>query len=215
MSKNSTLVIIGAGGHGRVVADCATVTERYKEIIFLDDCFAERKQNFHWPIVGMVEEWPHYSERADFIVAFGNNKLRQVTLKALNNANVSITNVIHPSAVISASVQLGKGIVVFANAVINIGAIISDGCIINTASTIDHDCVLAQCCHISPGVNIEGGVKIGALTWLGIGSSVIEYIELAERTQTGAGAVVTKPTLANTLYLGIPAKAIGMLTVEK
>jgi UDP-N-acetylbacillosamine N-acetyltransferase len=215
MNENLSLVIIGAGGHGRVVADCATLTDRYKEIIFLDDCFAERKQNFHWPIVGVVDDWPNYSDRADFIVAFGNNELRANTLKVLDDAGVSIANVVHPSAVVSSSVKLGKGIVVFANAVINIGSIISDGCIINTASTIDHDCSLDKCCHISPGAHVAGGVKIGALTWLGIGSSVIEYIELAECTQIGAGAVVTKPTLANTLYLGIPAKAQNVRTVEK
>jgi sugar O-acyltransferase (sialic acid O-acetyltransferase NeuD family) len=215
MNANPTLIIIGAGGHGRVVADCAKATEKYQEIIFLDDCFSQRQENLHWPIVGPVEKWPNYRTQADFIVAFGNNDLRASTLNVLKEAGVNITNVIHPSAVVSSSTQLGKGIVVFANAVVNIGATIADGCIINTAATIDHDCNVGHYCHISPGVHVAGGVKIGALSWLGIGSAVIEYIELAERTQVGAGAVITKPTLANTLYLGVPAKAIHTSTLEK
>jgi sugar O-acyltransferase (sialic acid O-acetyltransferase NeuD family) len=152
------LIIIGAGGHGRVVADCAQ------------------------------------------------------QLMQLKKAKASIISLIHPSAVVSPHTFIGKGVVVFANAVINIGATIADGCIINTAATVDHDCELHQCVHISPGVNIAGGVHIAQLSWIGIGSTIVEYITLADNTQVGAGAVVTQSTQANSLYLGIPAKRVRSLT---
>jgi UDP-N-acetylbacillosamine N-acetyltransferase len=102
-------------------------------------------------------------------------------------------------------------VVVFANAVVNIGARIDEGCIINTAATIDHDCHIQACCHISPGVNIAGGVNVGKGSWLGIGSCVVEYITIAENTQSGAGAVLTKSTQSNQLYVGVPALAVRSL----
>ena len=117
-------------------------------------------------------------------------------------------NFIHPTAFISKKSQVGFGTVIFANAVVNAGANIDKGCIINTAATVDHDCHIQAYCHISPGVNIAGGVTVGQFSWLGIGSSVVEYITLAENTQTGAGAVITGSTQSNQLYLGVPATPV-------
>ncbi|NQZ23886.1 MAG: acetyltransferase [Colwellia sp.] len=206
------LIIIGAGGHGRVVADCAQQQGKYSQIVFLDDCFYERKENSEWQVVGSVKDFPQYIDEADFIVAFGNNHLRKEILDQLKKAKASIVSLIHPSAVVSPHTFIGKGVVVFANAVINIGASIADGCIINTAATVDHDCELHQCIHVSPGANIAGGVHIAQLSWIGIGSTIVEYITLADNTQVGAGAVITQSTQANSLYLGVPAKRVRSLT---
>lgn len=205
-----TLVIIGAGGHGRVVADCAQVIGDYDDIIFLDDCFVERQNNAHWKIIGRVSMWSELID-SDFIVAFGNNKLRKTTINKLQQANVNLVSIIHPSAVISQYVNIEVGTVVFANAVVNVNSKIGQGCIINTGATVDHDCQIGECVHISPGTNIAGGVSVGTLSWLGIGSSIIESLTLAENTQIGAGAVVTQSTQANSLYLGVPAKRIRAL----
>mgnify|MGYP003385255885 CR=1 FL=1 len=205
------LVIIGAGGHGRVVADCAQTIGEYDEIIFLDDCFVERKKYACWKIIGCVNMWPELTN-SDFIVAFGNNKLRQVVLNELRQANANLVSIIHPSAVISQYANIEVGTVVLANAVVNVNSNIGRGCIINTAATIDHDSQIGECVHISPGANIAGGVVVGALSWLGIGSTVIEHLTLAENTQIGAGAVVTQSTQKNSLYLGVPAKRIRALT---
>ncbi|MBA6263212.1 acetyltransferase [Colwellia sp. Bg11-12] len=206
------LIIIGAGGHGRVVADCAQQLGKYSKIFFLDDCFNEKKENSEWTVIGLVKDFPQYIDEADFVVAFGNNRLRKDILMQLKKEKASIVSLIHPSAVVSPHTFIGKGVVVFANAVINIGATIADGCIINTAATVDHDCELHQCVHVSPGVNIAGGVHIAQLSWIGIGSTIVEYITLADNTQVGAGAVVTQSTQANSLYLGIPAKRVRSLT---
>lgn len=208
MNKHKTLIIIGAGGHGRVVADCAQSLGCYTNINFLDDCFTERKHNHSWSIVGPIADWPKYQDNADFIVAFGNNALRASLLQQLIAAQANVTTLIHPSAAVSKHATIARGVVIFANAVINIGARIDEGCIINTGATIDHDCHIHAYCHISPGVNIAGGVEIGQYSWLGIGSTIIEYIALAQNTQTGAGAVVTQPTKSNTLYVGIPARPV-------
>lgn len=211
MTQHKTLIIIGAGGHGRVVADCAKSIGCYTNIMFLDDCFAERKNNHAWQVVGPIENWLKYLNSADFIVAVGNNTLRASLLQQLIAAKANITTLIHPSAVVSKQATIADGVVVFANAVINIGTRIDEGCIINTGATIDHDCHIHDYCHISPGVNVAGGVEIGSYSWLGIGSTVIEYITIAQNTQTGAGAVVTKATKNNTLYVGIPARPVRSL----
>jgi sugar O-acyltransferase (sialic acid O-acetyltransferase NeuD family) len=201
----NTLIIIGAGGHGRVVADCAEATNRYKNIVFLDDCYPERKKNLHWDIIGVTASFTQHIDNAEFIVAFGNNKLRAEILDELKNAHVKLASVIHPSAIVSRYSKIGLGVVVFANSVINIGTTIENGVIVNTASTIDHDCAIGQCVHISPGVNIAGGVTIGEQSWVGIGAAVIECITIENNTQIAAGAVVTKPTQAHSLYAGVPA----------
>jgi sugar O-acyltransferase (sialic acid O-acetyltransferase NeuD family) len=205
------LVIIGSGGHGRVVADCAQQLGQYNQIDFLDDCFYDRQDNNQWQVIGLVKDFPRYLDEADFVVAYSNSRLRKQLITQLKHAKANIASLIHPSAIVSPNTFIGKGVVIFANAVINIGANISDGCIINTGATVDHDCVLNESVHISPGVNVGGGVNIGQLSWLGIGSTIVDSITLADNTQIGAGAVVTQSTQANSLYVGVPAKRIRSL----
>lgn len=211
---NKKLIIIGSGGHGRVVADCAEQTGIYQTIMFLDDCFPDRKKNYHWPIIGVADNFQQYISDCDFIVAFGNNRLRYKFLKKLQAVQASIVSIIHPSATVSPHTSIEKGVVIFANAVVNIGSEVSLGSIINTGATVDHDCSIKECVHISPGVNIAGGVNIGKFSWVGIGSTVIEGITLAENTQAGAGAVITESTKDNSLYLGVPAKRIRSLNIN-
>jgi len=205
------LIIIGSGGHGRVIADCAQQIGNYSQIDFLDDCYLDRQDNNQWSVIGLVKDFTQHIEHADFIVAYSDGSLRKQVMDQLLHANATLVTLVHPSAVVSPNSIIGKGVVIFANAVINIGAKISDGCIINTGSTVDHDCIVKHCVHISPGVSIGGGVRIAPFCWLGIGSTVIDSITLADNTQLGAGAVVTQSTQANSLYVGVPAKRIRSL----
>lgn len=206
-----TLVIIGAGGHGRVVADCAKILNCYNKIVFLDDSFKDYKQSGEWQIVGSVKDYTQHIRTSDIFVAIGNNHQRGKILEQLESADANIISLIHPSAVISPHTVIGSGVVVCANAVINIGTQIANGCIINTGATVDHDCKLHSYVHISPGANIAGGVSVAKFSWIGIGSTIIECLNLAENTQIGAGAVVVQSTQENSLYLGVPAKRIRAL----
>lgn len=201
----NTLVIIGAGGHGRVVADCAEATNQYQNIVFLDDSFPERKKNLHWEIVGKTNSFINYINDTHFIVAFGDNALRSKTLNNLKKTKAIITTLIHPTACISKHTLIGNGIVVFAQAAINIGCSIGDGCIINTAATIDHDCTLQDFVHVSPGANIAGGVTIKKQSWVGIGASIIECVTIAQNTLIASGSTVISSTKENSLYTGVPA----------
>ena len=206
------LVIIGAGGHGRVVGDCAEVIGNYQEIVFLDDCLTDterpRAENAHWPIVGEVAQWPEYLACADFIVAFGNNQLRLDIINQLLAAGANVVSLIHPTAVLSKHIEIGQGSVVFAGAVINIGTRIGKGCIINTLASIDHDCDIAEGVHISPNASLAGGVKVGRLSWLGIGATVIQYLTISDNCQLGASTVVIKNITSSGTYVGSPARLI-------
>ncbi len=207
----SKLLIIGAGGHGRVIADCAAATMQFSEIAFLDDCHPQRDVNLAWPIIDKSSSWKCYKEEYDFALAIGNNQARLALYNALNEANARLPNLIHPSAIVSNYVKLGTGNVIFANSVVNPGVKIKNACIVNTGATVDHDCSLDNAVHISPGAKLSGTVAVGECSWFGVGSCSVQSIDIAPNTQVGAGAAVTKNTQANGLYVGIPAKRIKNL----
>lgn len=200
------LVIIGASGHGKVIADIAKLNE-YQEIIFLDDDPTKHK-NGPYDVVGTTKDIDKYLGQSDFIIAIGNNEIRKKITKQLDNKNIIQPVLIHPSAVVDATVTILSGTVVMANAVINADTKIGKGCIINTAATIDHDGNIADFVHLSPGVHIAGTVNIGANTWVATGASIINNLDICNDCIIGAGAVVVKDIKEQGTYLGVPALKI-------
>lgn len=196
------LVIIGASGHGRVVADIAK-KNGYDDIIFLDDNI-QLKTCGKYKVCGTSQKICDYS--SEFFVAIGNQKVRTGLLTLLEQKKCKIARLIHPSAIISDDVVIGCGTVVMAGVVINAGAVIGKGCIINTSSSIDHDCIVEDYVHISVGCHLAGTVKVGQNTWLGAGSIVSNNISITKDCILGAGAVVVKDVNESGIYKGIPAK---------
>lgn len=200
------LLIIGAGGHGKVIADIAKLNG-YKEIAFLDDD-TTKKKNGKYDVINTTAAIDEYINDYDFFVGIGDNQIRKkVTLK-LKQKNIVQPVLIHPSAIVDESVVIEQGTVVMANVVINADAKIKEGCIINTASSIDHDCIIDSYVHISPGVHIAGTVKIGELTWVGIGASVRNNTVICANSIIGAGSVVVNDILEKGTYVGIPTKKV-------
>lgn len=191
------LVIIGAGGHGRVVANIAMLNG-YDDIVFLDDSPSVS-------VAGPVKDFNKYLS-ADFVVAIGNNKIRKDIQQQLELEHANFVSLIHPRAVVSSDIKIGSGSVVMAGAVINPGAIIGNGVIINTCSSVDHDCMIADFVHISVGTHIAGNVSIGAETMVGAGATVINNVSVCENCLIGAGAVVVKDISCPDTYVGVPAK---------
>lgn len=193
------LAIIGAGGHGKVIAEIA---ERigYSEVIFLDDDLKNSLAS------GTVDKFQVLVGSFDFFVAIGNNEIRENIFNEIEEKNGNIVNLIHPSATISTAVELGKGVAVMAGAVINTGAYIGNGCIINTASSVDHDCILRDFIHISVGAHLAGTVKVGERTFIGAGATVINNISITNDCIIGAGAVVVNNIDKKGTYIGIPAR---------
>lgn len=201
------LLIIGASGHGKVVADIAIKMNRWKTIAFLDDN-ETIKTCMGLEIVGKTNDSFKYKDEADFFIAIGNNMIRERIQKKLEQDGLSVVVLIHPNAVIGADVEIDKGTVIMAGAVINSSTKIEKGCIINTSSSIDHDNFIENYVHISPGVNLAGTVKVGRRTWIGIGSSVSNNISITENCKIGAGAVVVRDINEPGTYVGVPVRRL-------
>ena len=195
------LLIIGAGGHGRVVADIAEATGKYSEIAFLDDGVIEKIPRF--PVLGgsaiAVEKKTEY----EVIVAIGNSKVRN---KIMENLDVDFAILIHPAAVIGSEVSIGEGTVIMPGAIVNTGSNIGKGVIINTASSVDHDCEIGDYCHVAVGAHLCGNVQVKEHTWIGAGATVIQGTEICDNCMIGAGAVVVKKIEEAGIYVGVPAR---------
>ena len=196
----SRLIIIGASGHGKVVADIAKLNG-YEDIVFLDNDL-EIKECAGYPVLGsdmMTSEL-----EGDLFVAVGNAENRKRLMERDSIRNFPI--LIHPSAVIADDVVIGIGSVVMAGVVINSEARIGKGCIVNTSSSIDHDCTVSDYCHISVGAHLSGTVIVGGGTWIGAGATVSNNIRICAGCIIGAGAVVIKDLEKPGTYVGVPAK---------
>ena len=202
---NKKIVIIGAGGHGKVVADIARKSG-YTDVVFLDD-YASAKEINGYPIAGTVKDVARFAD-CDFFVAIGNGKIREKLQTSLKENSLSIATLIHPNAVIGENVSIGEGTVVMAGAVINPSTNIGKGCIINTCASVDHDCEIGDYAHISVAAHTAGTVKIGRHTWLGIGSIVSNNLSVTADCIIGAGAVVVKDIHEPGTYVGVPARKI-------
>lgn len=201
------LLIIGASGHGKVVADIALKMNRWQSIAFLDDD-ESIKSSMGIEVIGKSSDAFAYIKDYDILVAIGNSTIREKMQNELETAGASIPTLIHPSAVIGEQVEIGVGTVVMAGVVINCCTRVGKGCIINTSATLDHDNVIEDYVHISPGVHTAGTVKVGKDTWLGIGSIVSNNVNITSGCKVGAGAVVVKDITETGTYVGVPARKI-------
>ncbi|MCA8987891.1 MAG: acetyltransferase, partial [Planctomycetaceae bacterium] len=112
----------------------------------------------------------------------------------------------HPTSIISPSAQLGTGTVLCAGSIVGTGAVLGTGCLLNTGSSVDHDCRLAEFVHVCPGAHLAGDVKVGAESWIGIGTAVIEGRTIGARSIIGAGSVVTRDLPDDVVAYGNPAR---------
>ncbi|MCQ2516609.1 MAG: acetyltransferase [Saccharofermentans sp.] len=198
------LIIIGASGHGKVVADIA-IKLGYMDIVFLDDDL-DRKECNGYKVVGTVADYSKYD--CDFCVAIGDISIRSSIIKNLISCGKSLPVLVHPNTVIADDVVIGRGSVIVAGAIINPNAKIGEGCIINTAATVDHDSIIGDYCHVSVGVHVAGTVKVGNYTWIGTGAIVNNNLYICDNCMVGAGAVVISDLLESGTYVGVPAKRI-------
>lgn len=201
-------IIIGAGGHAKVVVD--SFLSSGKEVFgFFDDNPALLGTE---PIAGMkvlgdTGQLPEKLEKGNnvFILAIGENRIRRRLSKRLS---VPYGVACAPSAVIGRGVRIGKGTMVLPSATVNIDTVIGEHVILNTSCSVDHDCKVGDFVHIAPGAHLGGGVVVGEGTILGLGSSVAPGIRIGRWSVIGAGTVVTKDLPDNCTAVGVPAKII-------
>lgn len=200
------LIVIGAGGHGRVVADAAHVAG-WSRVGLLDD--REQADASPFEIIGTVGKLDTIAEQWDAaIAAVGDNATRLAFLRRAIAAGLATPALVHPAAAVSAHAELGNGVFVAAGAVVNIGASIGEATIINTSATIDHDCRLGPAVHVSPGANLGGNVTVGPRSWIGIGASVRNGVTIGSDVIVGAGSVVIRDIADGETVVGVPARSL-------
>jgi sugar O-acyltransferase (sialic acid O-acetyltransferase NeuD family) len=202
------LAIVGASGHGKVIAD--TAEQLGFTVTFYDDAYPNKTHIEHWLIHGTCDDLIELNHtnvtlNSNVVVAIGNNEIRQQKIELLQRNSFNLITLIHPTAVISQYATVAAGTVVFAGAIINAFAKVGVGCIVNTAAVIEHDCIINDFTHICPNVALAGGVVVGTKSWVGIGSQVKQLVTIGDNSLIGAGSTVIRNIPDNVTAFGSPA----------
>lgn len=210
MSQPRRLVILGASGHGRVVA-AAAIAEGWEVL-----GFADADPTLRGTVLGRLEVAATHDEElldwlrgsgASLILAIGQNRVRAKVFARLSARGVTWARVVHPRSWLAPGVTVGEGSVVCAGVVVQPGARVGANVILNTSCSVDHDGVLHDHCHLSPGVHLGGTVEVGEGTWLGVGVSVRNNLTIGPWATVGVGAAVVADLPADVVAVGVPARA--------
>ena len=206
------VVIVGSGGHAKVIIDIFRSAGVY-EPLGCTDVLSKDKKVAGVPVLGDDSILPKlFSDSIKYaFIALGDNAVRARLAKRVKEIGFELVNAVSPHSYVSASARMGSGIAIMPGAVVNPEATIGDNVIINTGASVDHDCVIEAFCHIAPGCSIAGNVKIGRGSLLGIGSVVIPNVTVGEWSVLGAGSVVTCDLPGRSVALGFPAKVVKEL----
>ena len=199
---DNKVVVIGGGGHAKVVISVLRLCG-YQPVVVLDDFEALWGTNLLGvPVRGPISSADPKSYDKG-IIAVGRNDARQ---ELAAHFKLSWVTVVHPTAWVDASVELGAGTVVFAGAMIQPGTVIGEHAIVNTGATIDHDCQIGNFVHVAPGVHLAGNVTLGEGSFMGIAAAAIPGVQIGEWTIVGAGGIVIDNLPARAVAYGVPAR---------
>jgi sugar O-acyltransferase (sialic acid O-acetyltransferase NeuD family) len=201
------VIILGAGGHGKVVADCCLAAGHCVSG-FLDD--DDSKQSaLGLPVLGTLAEADQFRESCDGLaLGIGDNRSRESVFKQFKESGWQFPPVIHPFSWISPRVEIQEGAVVVGGVVINADSVIGAGAVINTGARVDHDCVVGAFAHVCPGTVLAGNVEIGTGAFIGAGSSIIPGIRIGNYAVIGVGAAVISDVADGVKVAGVPAKEL-------
>lgn len=207
--KAAPILVYGASGHGKVVADAALVGGAIV-LGFADDAPEKRGATLlgRSVVAAGLEEVAEFVRRegAHVALGIGANAARRTLAQRLETAGISLATVVHPSVAISPSVILGPGTVVMAQAAVNPDTRLGRAVIVNTSASVDHDSVIGDFAHLSPGVHLGGTVRVGTGTHLGVGASVRNNLTIGDWAVVGAGAVVVADVPDRVVCYGVPAR---------
>lgn len=203
-----TVVVLGAGGHGAVVAECAREMGGFDVVGFLDDnADLHGSKVLGLPVLGPINALCSLPAGVEgILLAVGRNQDRLSLLQAARDRSIDRPVLIHPRAWVSPSAQIASGTFVAAGAMIGTRAVVGGACIINTGASVDHDCVIGDGVHIAPGARCAGTVTVGATSLIGMGCSIIEGIHIATGSMIAAGSVVIRDTTTGQRLAGVPAR---------
>jgi len=213
MPESAPIVIIGASGHGRVVADIVEQAGRYRIVGWIDRSIAAGEQVMGYPVLGVEDILPSMLARGELagaLVAIGDNfvRARVVERIAQRCPDLNWVQAIHPASSIARGVETGPGTVVMAGAVLNPGVRTGAFCVVNTGASADHDCVLEDYSSLAPGAVLGGNVHLGTCSAVSLGAGVIHGRRIGAHTVVGAGAVVLQDLPDHVVAYGVPARTI-------
>ncbi|PFP29497.1 acetyltransferase [Bacillus sp. AFS073361] len=212
------IVVVGRGGHSKVIEDMILSYQENQIVGFLDDKYnnVSLNENIYFGPISSAKRLVDNFGDIKFVIAIGDNKIRQSIVQRLNLSDENYVTVIHESAVISPSAMIDNGTVVMPHAVINADTRIGVHSIINTGTVIEHDCNIGDFSHVCPGTTVTGTVQIGEGGYIGAGATIIPNVKIGDWAIIGAGATVIMDIPAHCTAVGIPAKVkkVNQMGVE-
>ena len=211
------IVIVGAGGHGKVVCDILRAGKKFKPVGFIDaDESLKGTKIAGLPVFGPVNQLVKLRKKKikGAIIAIGDNRARAQYAAELIESGFTLVNAIHPTATIAKTATLGMDVVIAAGAVVCTEARIGDSSIVNTNAVVDHECEVGANVHICPGALLAGRVRVGDGSFIGLGAKIIQCLTIGRFVTIGAGAVVISDVADGATVVGVPGRVIKTTDVE-
>ena len=202
------LLIIGSGGHARIVSEVALLSKYHVKGIIDLEFKKEKKETINFiPVIGNLEKLNTFEKsKIDLFLAIGDCKNRKKYYNILKKKGYNFINLFHPTSIISKTASIGNGVLINSGSIINSNATIKDNVIINTGSIIEHEVIISNHCHCGPGSIVSGRVTIEDTVFIGAGAKIINNIKISSNSVIGAGSVIIDNVPKNSVVVGIPGK---------
>jgi sugar O-acyltransferase (sialic acid O-acetyltransferase NeuD family) len=211
------VVIIGAGGHGKVVLDVLLAGGKYRAAGFVDNNPSLLDSYVcGLPVLGPINALPRLRRQRirHAIIAIGDNRQRLAQRPFVDAEDFTLVTAVHPAAYVSPRATLGRGVVIAPGARVVVDANVRDLAVVNTSAVVEHECDVGEGAHVCPGAILAGRVRVGRGAFIGVGAQVIQCRTVGDFATVGAGAAVIDDVPDDATVVGVPARPVNALTRE-